>query len=83
MASYLIGNTQLPIDIYISAGYKSDPNQFQYDIVLKNVYGDFTFWAADWPQYMGDTYSIAVHVHGILEDSNLLQKNTLKISFND
>ena len=26
--NYIIGNTELPIDIYISSGYRSDPNQF-------------------------------------------------------
>ena len=77
-ASYIIGSTTVPIDVYISIGPDSDPNQFSNSVVLKNITGSFELHSEDMPDIMTiNGYSVAVYVQGIIEETNTLLENTL------
>lgn len=81
-STYITGNTGLPISIYISVGADSDPTQFSYDLLLKDMMGDFVLDATELTQYMGDPsgYSMAIYVAGQNADESLIS-NILKLSF--
>jgi hypothetical protein len=81
--SNMMVSTVVPLDIYISIDASSEANQFNHDVLLKDITGDFTLDAADYPDYMGQSsgYSLTFFVQGIDEPTNTLFNNTVKISF--
>ena len=63
--------TTVPMDIYITAGSDTDPNQFKYDMSFKSVVGRIAFSSYDMPLLMGSYgWAMAIDVQGIDESQN-------------
>lgn len=80
-ATELKGTTSSATDIYISVGVDSNPTQFNYDLVLTDLVGDFSLFASAFPQFLGDPsgYAIQAVVKPLAGAESSV--NTLKITF--
>lgn len=70
----------LPIDIYISKGTDSDPNNFVFDISMKNVTTTVTFDAQSLDLAGQDGYSVALHVNALDLKANELLSAAVDIT---
>ena len=67
-----------PMDIYISAGWQSDPNDFQYDMAFKQQ-NYVKLNSRQFPSL--DTFVAAVKINGIDHYNTVFHANTLTAAF--
>lgn len=70
-------------DVYVSKGYKSDPNNFNYDMSFRNV-TSINLSSAD-IKLLNDTdgYSVAVYVAAIDETNNNPLERSIVVKFEE
>ncbi|CDW84139.1 kex1 protein precursor [Stylonychia lemnae] len=75
----VVFSSQMPIDIFISSGWQSDPNEFKYDLALRQQnYVRLT--SKQFPNF--ETFTAAVKVNGIEHYSTTFHQSNVGVKFN-
>ena len=69
------------VDIYVSKGKTSDPNNFVYDMSFKNVNGNTTFDTDHLGLTSDKGFSVAVYMPAVNETANELLEGRLSVYF--
>ena len=76
-----IKGTSVPLDVYVSAGWESDPNKFTYDAKFADLTSSLTLNSSYLPVLQADTgFAISIYVDGIATKQNELLTNAIEVS---
>ena len=76
-----IANTTVPLDIYVSAGYLSDPNKFEYDAMFSSSTSTLKLNSNSIPIMNGSTgFAISIYVQGLDSKMNTVLSNSFAVS---
>ena len=74
--------SEIPMDVYVSNGRFSDPNQFQNDATYKKT-KKLTLRTNDLDFLQLEGFTVTVYVAAIDEHANTLLYNNMRVSFED
>lgn len=61
--------SEIPMQVYLSSGKTSDPNQFQNDALFKNI-KELSLHSFNFDYMQSDGYTITVYIAAIDENAN-------------
>ncbi|CDW87058.1 serine carboxypeptidase [Stylonychia lemnae] len=74
----MVFSSQMPLDIFISSGWQSDPNEFQYDLAFRQQ-NYIRITSKQFPNF--ETFTAAVKVNGIEHYSTTFHQSNLNVKF--
>jgi len=79
-AALTISATTVPLDVYISTGWTSDPNSYEFDAKFSSVTEILSLNVAKFKSLMGseDGFTVSIYVQGIDIKENKLLENSFR-----